>query len=172
VNDQVRLREALPADAAALARLRYEFRSVLGEAVEERAAFIERAAAWFGERLTTDRWRAWLIERGDGEIIGHCFLQIVEKLPNPVEEAEWIGYITNVYVVPAERGRGHAGRMLDAALAHCRDSGAYSVILWPTDESRAMYERRGFVVPGRLMEMSCSTNTPFTQPTSTEPRSV
>jgi ribosomal protein S18 acetylase RimI-like enzyme len=100
----------------------------------------------------------WVIELRDGLIVGHSFLQRIEKLPNPVSEAEWIGYITNVYVAPTYRGNGCASRMLDAALRYCREHGAYSAILWPTDESRPMYERRGFRVPNRLIEMPCFTN--------------
>ncbi|MCX6017423.1 MAG: GNAT family N-acetyltransferase [Chloroflexi bacterium] len=172
MNIAFHVRPAQSTDANVLARLRYEFRSTLGDAVEDRDGFIERATVWLTDRLSSDRWRAWLVESDDGAVVGHCFLQIVEKLPNPVEEAEWIGYVTNVYVAPAHRRLGCATRLLDAALEHCRIHGAYSIILWPTDESRAMYERRGFVVPNRLMEMSCSTNMHFIPPISTEHRAV
>jgi GNAT superfamily N-acetyltransferase len=164
------IREAQPRDATRLADLRYEFRSALGDVVEPREAFTERAARWILERLQSGRWHIWAAEDADATIIGHCFLQAVEKVPNPVEEAEWIGYVTNVYVQPHARRNGIAGRLLQAALDYCRAHGAYSIILWPTDESRSLYERRGFIAPTRLMEMSCSTNTPSFLPNSTAPR--
>lgn len=156
------LRRARPEDAPELARLRYAFRNTLAEAGarEDEGAFLVRAERWLAQRLAGPQWLAWVALDTPGGIVGQCFLQSVEKIPNPVAEPEWIGYITNVYVKPAWRGRGIASLLLDMALAHCREHGAYSVVLWPTDESRRLYQRNGFNTPDKLMELSCSTTTP------------
>ncbi len=156
------IRSAIPADAAALAQLRYAFRSTLGSAVENEPAFLARAERWLDERLRTPAWLAWLADAPGAGVIGQCYLHVIEKIPNPVGEAEWIGYVTNVFVKPEWRGRGIASSLIDLALAHCRNYGAYSVILWPTDESRSLYARNGFVTPKRLMELPCSTTIPTT----------
>ena len=159
------LRRAVPADAAALAQLRYAFRSTLGSAVENELDFLARTERWLDERLRTTAWLAWLAAAPTTGVIGQCYLQVIEKIPNPVGEAEWIGYVTNVFVKPEWRGRGIASSLIDLALDHCNKQGAFSVILWPTDESRSLYVRNGFVTPQRLMEFPCSTTMPSTQKT-------
>ncbi len=156
------LRRAVPADAEALARLRYAFRSTLGSAIETERDFLARAERWLDARLRTTAWLAWLADAPDTGVVGQCYLQVIEKIPNPVGEAEWIGYVTNVFVKSEWRGRGIASSLIDLALDHCNTYGAYSVILWPTDESRALYARNGFDTPQRLMELPCSTTMPST----------
>ena len=149
----ITIRRAEPADAAALARLRYRFRSELGAAIEAEAIFVARATAWLAEHLATPSWLAWIAADSTGAIGGHSFLQLVAKLPNPVVEAEQIGYITNVYVVPELRGQGLGSRLMQAALASCPASTTDSVILWPSPKSRGLYERLGFREPAHLLEL-------------------
>jgi GNAT superfamily N-acetyltransferase len=148
------IREASPADAEGLAVLRFRFRSALGAAVEEEAAFVARVAPWLRARIGRPPWRAWVAVDAGGALVGNIFLQLVEKLPNPVVEAETIGYITNLYVEPARRGRGLGGRLLRAALAACPPETVDTVILWPTPESVALYRRAGFEPPAGILERS------------------
>lgn len=162
MSDSPLLRRAVPADATALAQLRYAFRSTLGRAVEDECGFLARAERWLDARLRTPAWLAWVADVQGAGIVGQCYLQVVEKIPNPVGEAEWIGYVTNVFVKPEWRGRGIASNLIDLAVDHCTTHGAYSVILWPTDESRSLYARNGFVTPQGLMELPCSTTMPST----------
>lgn len=145
-------RLATPADAPALARLRYEFRAALNEAVETEDAFFARAAPWMAGRLSEGAsWRCWVAENS-GAIVGHLWLQLVEKIPNPAPELEQHAYITNAYVRPGQRGSGVGAMLLETALAFCREQGVDSVILWPTEKSRALYARHGFAVRGDIME--------------------
>jgi ribosomal protein S18 acetylase RimI-like enzyme len=96
-------------------------------------------------------WHCWLVESG-GEIAGNVWLHFIEKMPNPLDEAELHGYITNLYVRPALRGRGLGASLLDQCLRVCEARVVDSVILWPTPRSRSLYERYGFAVGGDLME--------------------
>jgi len=138
------LRIALPADAAELARLRYEFRSAERPATEPRAEFVARTTAWMRERLAPGTaWRCFVAVR-DGAIAGQVWTTLVEKVPNPGgDEPERHAYLTNLYVRPAERG-GTGSALLEAALAWCRESRVDTVILWPTERSRTLYARYGF----------------------------
>ena len=126
------IRLATPSDALTLARLRYEFRASIHEPTEDDAAFIARCAKWMTERLVAGGpWHCWVLE-ADGEVAGQLWLQLIEKMPNPAEELELHGYITNVYVRPGRarlrRRRAAAGdrarvlpgaaRRLGAALAN------------------------------------------------------
>lgn len=149
-----RIRAATPADAAALARLRWEFRGPLAESIEDEAGFVARAERWMAARLRAPTaWHCWVAETDDGRILGHLWLQRVEKVPNPGREPEAHGYITNVFVREALRGRGIGSHLLDAALAWCRAQPVHAAILWPRERSRSLYRRHGFRGDGSLMEL-------------------
>jgi GNAT superfamily N-acetyltransferase len=145
------IRPALPADADALAQLRYEFRTDIADATEALESFVARCGPWMAERLADRAWQAWIAEH-DGVVVGNAWLYVIEKLPNPVAEPEWHGYITNCYVRPAHRGGGTGSALLAAALAECDARGCDAVILWPTPKSRSLYERHGFAVRDDVME--------------------
>jgi len=147
------IRRAVPGDARALARLRYEFRSEVAPPVEPEAKFVARCARWMAARLRRrGAWRCWGVENADGELIGSAWLQLIEKLPNPVAEAELHGYITNLYLRVSHRGQGIGSRLLDALLAECHRESVDAVILWPTPRSRSLYQRNGFAVRDDLLE--------------------
>ncbi len=101
-----RIRLAAPPDAAILAQLRYELRTGLG----------------------------WLAEEAQGEPLGTVWVQLVEKLPNPVHEPGLHAYL------------------LDTALAACAERGIDTVFLWPTPRSRGVYARHGFAEAAGVME--------------------
>ena len=157
-----RIRPATEHDAALLAELRYEFRASLDEAAESRHAFTSRCQSWMAERLRDDSsgWRCWVALAGD-RVTGTVWLQVIEKVPNPVAEPEAHGYVTNLYVSPELRGRGIGGRLLQMAVDWCGSHGVDAVILWPTPESRTLYARHGFAAAEDLME-SRGRTTPST----------
>ena len=146
------IRLATPTDAEALARLRYEFRTALDAAVESPTAFHERCTTWMAERLGADGpWRCWIAET-PSESVGAIWLHFLEKIPNPVDEPEAHGYITNLYVRPDCRGSGIGERLLATALEECDRRRVHSVVLWPTPRSRSLYERHGFAIPRTALE--------------------
>ncbi len=156
-----KIEHALPAirlattdDAAELARMRYEFRSALATATEPETAFRRRCESWMASRLTgRDEWMCWVATDGHEHIVGSIWLQIIEKLPNPVNEPERHGYITSFFVQEDARGAGVGGRLLSAVLEVCTARECDSVILWPTARSRGIYERHGFTAANGLMEL-------------------
>jgi GNAT superfamily N-acetyltransferase len=147
-----RIWPAVLADVPELARLRYEFRTALEAASEPEEAFVARCRRWMEERLAIPTgWRCWVT--GDGPVLrGTVWLHLLEKLPNPVGEAEWHAYVTNLFVQPSARGRGLGSALLEAALRECDGRGVDAVILWPTPRSRSLYERHGFAVRDDLLE--------------------
>jgi GNAT superfamily N-acetyltransferase len=148
---EVAVRPAIPGDASALARLRYEFRAGLAPVVESEAAFVARCEPWMAQRLACGTWSAW-VATADGEMVGTVWLQLVEKLPNPVAEPERHGYLTSCYVRARYRNAGVGTALLEAALGECDRRACDAVILWPTPESRSLYERHGFAVRDDTME--------------------
>jgi GNAT superfamily N-acetyltransferase len=150
---RVRIRTATGDDARLLARLRYRFRIEHGEPVETEEAFVDRCAGWMADRLgTSPQWRCWVAEQPSG-IVGNLWLQLMEKLPNPVSEPEHHAYITNVYVLPDCRNGGVGALLLEAALDWCRNSEIDAVFLWPSDRSRSFYMRYGFSVRDDLFAL-------------------
>lgn len=66
---------------------------------------------------------------------------------------EWHGYVSNFYVIAAERGAGTGAALLQTAIADARRRGLDRVVLWPTERSRSLYERHGFGRPRALLEL-------------------
>jgi GNAT superfamily N-acetyltransferase len=146
------IRRATAADAEPLARMRLVFRSEAGSLAGDAAAFLSRCAAWMARRLAEESsWRAWVAVEGDA-IVATIWLQLIEKLPNPVGEAELHGYVSSLFVVPDSRDQGLGTALLREALADCDKHGVDAVILWPTPRSRPLYERHGFAVRDDLLE--------------------
>ena len=96
-------------------------------------------------------WLAWIAEER-GRILGHLWLATIEKVPNPVAEAERHAYVTNVYVRPENRGARLGERLMAAAVSWCESHDVASAILWPTRKSRSLYARHGFGAATGLME--------------------
>lgn len=150
----VQVRRASPGDAAALARLRLEFRGPRAPAVETEAEFLERCTAWMRARLTPgSAWRVWALDLG-GEPIGNIWLQVVEKLPNPTAEPELHGYVSNFYISPHHRNAGGGSALLADALAECKRLSVDTVFLWPSARSRPLYHRHGFTTTDGVLVLS------------------
>ena len=145
------IRAATPDDARRLAELRWEFRSGKAAPVESEAAFVARCAGWMTNALATGNWRAW-VAADAGWIVGQVWAQLMPKLPNPALEREHHLYISNLFVTPSARG-GVGKLLLDAAVAFAESQRVDSVILWATERSRALYQRRGFGPGDRLLEL-------------------
>lgn len=145
-----KLRAATAKDAPVLARLRYSFRSITDQDQENENDFLERCSQWMADRLSQGSWRCWVVER-ENEIVGVLWLQLIEKIPNPTSEPEFHGYITNVFVDESLRGVGLGSQLLNEALSFCRSYPVHSIILWPSEKSRTLYERHGFSVKSNLL---------------------
>jgi GNAT superfamily N-acetyltransferase len=147
------IRPANPADAPALAQLRFEFRAPLAAATESADAFIERCANWMRPRLIDGSpWRVWLAETS-GDLVGAVWMQLVEKLPNPGDEPEQHAYVSNLYVRAGHRNLGAGSALLHAALDECKRRDVDAVFLWPAARSRPLYERFGFTHDGAVLSL-------------------
>jgi predicted N-acetyltransferase YhbS len=148
----IAIRPATPTDAAALAVLRWEFRSPRATPTESHEAFLARCSKWMSDELTAGVWRSWVADAGDGRLVGQVWMRLIQKVPNPTGESELHAYLSNLYVDPGARG-GVGERLMQAALDAARADGVDCVVLWPTARSRTLYARHGFRREGDVMEL-------------------
>lgn len=147
----VEIRLASAEDAVTLARLRLELRSSSHRLIEDEQSFLARCESWMRERLRTgSQWQCWIAE-SQATAVGAVWAQLVEKIPNPVAEAECLVYLTNFYVREEYRGEGVGSRLLAAVLEWSKSKNAEKVILWPTERSKPFYLRHGFSLADDVM---------------------
>jgi ribosomal protein S18 acetylase RimI-like enzyme len=141
--ERVEVREAVATDARRLAGMRWDVEAEDGGLdPESREAWVDRHTTWFKDAVTGE-WQVFVAEDGL-RLCGHVFVRVVDKAPSPRPGATAIGYVTNFYVVPERRGQGIGDRLLEAMTAWA-DRGELDVlVVWPSDESVAHYERVGF----------------------------
>lgn len=129
------IRALRPEDAPAVAVVQRE--SEVAEAVPA-----DGIVHWFEtqpERACVAGWVA--VE--DEEVVGWARARLLWKTSTPGVGEVW------AFVPPRARGRGHGGRLVEAALAHLRDAGARVLESWAViDDGRRFLEARGFR-PGR-----------------------
>jgi GNAT superfamily N-acetyltransferase len=106
------------------------------------------------ELTNAQSWRAWVAVT-DRRIVGQVWLNTVHKIPNPVSESETLGYLSNAYVKPSERG-GIGTRLVDAAVKWSQSNGIDRIVLWPSPRSVTLYLRHGFTHGGEVMELKLS----------------
>ena len=91
---------------------------------------------------------SFLVAREDERVVGVAYLSFTWAL----EHGGHIGWLDELYVVPAHRGRGIGSALLEAVCAHARSAGCAAIDLEvEVGHERAMhlYERRGFRRLGR-----------------------
>ncbi|MFF8961027.1 GNAT family N-acetyltransferase [Streptomyces sp. NPDC014894] len=146
------IRPARPADARALARLRWEFKEEDHEGRPPAAARPpEEAERWIRDRLAAGHWFAWVAET-DAEIVGHVFLCPVERMPEPYADPAPLGYVTNFFVTPSRRNKGVGTALLEALHRHSRRTPLDTLIVWPSERSAPLYRRSGFQPSPELLE--------------------
>jgi len=135
----VHVRVAAIADADAVAHLRAEW-----SADRTDPSFAARIADWM--RSEGDRRTTWLACVGD-IAVGLGSLFEYRRMPKPREPDVCWGYIGNMFVRPAWRGRGIGAALLRALIAEADARGYVRIVLSPSPRARSLYERHGFVVP-------------------------
>ncbi|MFB6820207.1 GNAT family N-acetyltransferase [Streptomyces virginiae] len=151
------VRAARPADAGRLAELRWMFKQEDHEGRPPTPARpLKEAEHWIRDRLSAGHWLAWVAET-EGEICGHVFLCLVERMPDPYEDNNPVGYVTNYFVLPSQRNEGAGSALLEALKRHARSAGLEGLIVWPSERSSPLYRRLGFQPPDELLELPLGT---------------
>lgn len=64
-----------------------------------------------------------------------------------------MGYVTNVYVQPADRNRGLGTRLLEAARALAERERMAELFVWPSADAVSLYLRAGYLPSEELHEL-------------------
>ncbi|HUR77079.1 MAG TPA: GNAT family N-acetyltransferase [Acidimicrobiales bacterium] len=148
-------RIATTRDSAALAELRWTWRVEEkrgGELLEEsRSAYLSRFVAFMEDGLR-NRWTAWVADDG-GRVASTIWVYRVPKVPSPGRPSRDFGYVTNVYTVPEQRGRGVGAQLLAAVTQWAHETGLEMLIVWPSDRSLDFYARQGFAPSQEMHEL-------------------
>lgn len=142
---------ASAADASALARLRWQWRT--GEGGEQPtmlARFVEDFSAWWSARFDTHH--AFIAEV-DGGPVGMAWLAVIDRIPGPERWFRRSGNVQSVYVQPESRDAGVGAQLVAAVVAHARTLGLEYLSLHPSTRSFDLYRRAGFVESGRVLEL-------------------
>lgn len=141
----MQIRLASSDDIPLVAELRRRFvAEVRGDpAIVDDVDFAEVTTAFVAEQHAAGTMRTWLAEVG-GRVIGLMSMLLRATTPQPADPRSLAGYVINVWVEPADRGRGVARAMLERCLADARAWGVRDVELIATDAGRPLYESLGF----------------------------
>ena len=137
------IRRAGPSDAVVLAAHRCALHDAVNPDDRADEGVHERLCAYFARALAGDGVAAWLAFEDD-EPVGTVTLMIHEHPPRKTGP-EVRGYITAVFVAPRARRRGHASRLMLAAIEHARAIGIRRLTLRTSEEGRPLYASLGFV---------------------------
>jgi ribosomal protein S18 acetylase RimI-like enzyme len=100
--------------------------------------------SWLGPRLRDGSYFGSIVEEG-GKAIAGIGLMLIDWPPHPSHPAEdKRGYVLNVYVEPAHRGRGLAKMLMREAEAEFARRGVSFAILHATRMGRPLYEKIGW----------------------------
>lgn len=138
------LRPIEPGDLDIICRHRHVMFVESGRPAEILAAMAVPFRTWLAPKLADGSYFGWMALAGQ-EIIGGLGMMILDFPPHPNHpEEDRRGYILNVYVEPAYRGKGLAKRLMAEADAEAERRGLRYLILHATQMGRPLYEGLGW----------------------------
>jgi GNAT superfamily N-acetyltransferase len=151
--DEAVARRAGPADAAELARLRWQWRAVEREEAGDPDRFPGDFARWVAEHDGTHL--PFLLEVG-GRAVGMAWLAISERIPGPAQWTRLTGDVQSVYVADGCRDRGLGAVLMRALIEEARVRGVRWLAVHPSPRSFPFYRRLGFTGEGSLLFLELS----------------
>jgi GNAT superfamily N-acetyltransferase len=140
-----RVRPATLDDLDVLVHHRIAMFTDMGSPLDE-AMLRAKFADWLRAQMPSGMYRAWLIETGEGEVVGGGGATIIPWPPGPRYPGTSLAFVYNVYTEHAHRRRGLARLVMDAIHAWCREHDVTSVALNASADGRPLYEAMGYVV--------------------------
>ena len=149
------IRLATLEDVGVLVRLRLDFLEEVGslkggvDAGELGAAMRD----YFVRKMPSGEFLAWVAE-SEGKMVATSGVTIFERPPNGGNLAGLEAYLSNMYTLPAWRGKGIGTALVAAAVAHLKATRVRRIWLHATEQGRPVYAKAGFVPSETDMELS------------------
>jgi GNAT superfamily N-acetyltransferase len=156
MNNDITYREATLADVELLTAMRVEFFrdrdiAAIADSVESGMMYT-RNHEYFAETLSDGTFTAFLAFDGDAPI-ATSGVNFYKTPPNPFNPSGKTAYISNMYTKPEYRGKGIATRLFAMTMDEVKKRGCGKAVLHATSLGRPIYEKYGFFVPDRAMEI-------------------
>jgi GNAT superfamily N-acetyltransferase len=141
----VRVRLATVEDLDVLVRHRRKMFEEISDASPAELDSVDRVyRRWACTRLRSGRYVGFVVETRGGRIPASGALWLMPLPPRPRTRGGVAPYLMSMYTEREDRGRGHASRVVRAALEWAKAHGYPIVILHASDEGKGIYERAGF----------------------------
>jgi GNAT superfamily N-acetyltransferase len=141
----ITIRRAGPDDLDDLVRLRLAMLNEIQP--QEVHTHVPKLAAanrrYFAQHIPEGGYVGWLAE-AEGQIISTAGLVLFERPPGTYNLAGMEAYVLNVYTLPAWRGRGIAGQLIDTIIAYARTTSIRRLWLHATPAGAGIYHKAGF----------------------------
>ncbi len=139
-----RVRPVAPDDLELVCSQRRRMFAEAGRPEQELAPMTLAFRAWLRPRLADGRYFGFVVEDGADPVAG-VGLFVLDWPPHFLHpESSERGYVLNVFVEPAHRGRGLATRLMELAEEECRWRGLQFMVLHASEMGRPVYEKLGW----------------------------
>ncbi|GAA1242424.1 GNAT family N-acetyltransferase [Prauserella halophila] len=150
--DEMTIRAARDDELPLLAGMRWRWVIDRGdEPATTRGEFVDTFVSW--ARTHSEEHHPLVVLRGD-EIIGMAWLALQARVPSPHATDRVVGDLQCVYVTPEHRSAGYGDRLVEAVLTRAGELGLEWVTVHSSRRAVPAYERRGFAVSPRLLQVS------------------
>lgn len=100
-------------------------------------------ARWARARLASGKLCAWIVEER-GVPVASGAVWVMRIHPRPGAPTGLTPYLMSMYTLPEHRGKGHAQRIVRAAMKWSRDNGFARMTLHASEMGRPVYEKLGW----------------------------
>jgi GNAT superfamily N-acetyltransferase len=146
---RVTVRRATPADAGALALLRWQWEAEYGTPPIDRESFLPFFARWVVDHM--DSHVPFLAEIDDRPV-GMAWLALQTRVPSPSRVDRPTGDVQSVYVAPERRDAGVGTVLIAAIVGDARTRGLTTVTVHSSHRAVPFYLRAGFQDGQRWLE--------------------
>jgi GNAT superfamily N-acetyltransferase len=98
---------------------------------------------WARRRIRSGRLAGFIVEVGRRPVASGC-VWLMEVQPRPGQKRTTVAYVLSMFTEPDGRGKGHATRIVHAAMRWARDRGISRMTLHASPFGESVYRRLGF----------------------------
>ncbi|MEK3808076.1 GNAT family N-acetyltransferase [Bacillus sp. FSL H8-0547] len=149
----LKIRFAEEKDIDQLIKMRWDFTIEHDESKKSSSFtdFEKECRSFLEHAIKGDRWMIWVAE-GNGKLVSHIYIELIEKVPRPGRTTYPFAYMTNVYTIPEYRNKGIGSMVLGSINQWIKDTKCEFVIVWPSDDAIDYYKKNGYAYCVEPME--------------------